>query len=98
MDTERYREEDFNGFITELIDGDRFNDSKEDGIAKLVVDKGYETLSDRQKFVFDNSISHFIYDECSRCFLEIPWTEMSGAEDNGGMCSWCQQLSRNDDK
>lgn len=96
METKRYHEEDFGGFIQELLDGKRFNDSKEEGIAKLVIDKGYDALTDKQKFVFEKAISHYEYDECSRCGNDIPWTEMSAAEDNGGMCSWCQQLSRND--
>lgn len=96
MDSSRYSEEDFDGFLQELIDTKRLSDSKEEGIAKLVIDKGFEALSEKQKFVFENSISHYVYDECSRCGLEIPWVEMSAAEDNGGMCSWCQQLSRDD--
>lgn len=96
MEQKRYSGEDFNDFIKELIDNKRLNDSKEEGIAKLVIDEGFENLSDKQKFVFEKAISEYVYDECSRCGLEIPWSEMSAAEDNGGMCSWCQQLSRND--
>ena len=96
MEQKRYLGEDFNNFIKELIDNKRLNDSKEEGIAKLVIDKGFDSLSDKQKFVFEEAISHYVYDECSRCGLEIPWIEMSAAEDNGRMCSWCQQLSRND--
>ncbi|MGV8830138.1 MAG: hypothetical protein ACWA6U_17660 [Breznakibacter sp.] len=94
MNRSRYSEEDFNNFIQELIDTKRLSDSKEEGIAKLVIDKGFESLSEKQKFVFENSISHYVYNECSRCKLEIPWCEMSAAEDNGGKCSWCQQLGR----
>ncbi len=97
MDSKNYHGEEFNRFIKELIDQDRLNDSKETGIAKLVIDKGFESLSDKQKFTFTNSISEYVYDNCLRCGNEIPWEEMSGAEDNGGMCGWCQQLSRDDD-
>lgn len=96
MEKRRYLEEDFDGFIQELVNGKRLSDSKEEGIAKLVIDKGYDSLSDKQRLVFGKSISHYVYDECTRCGLEIPWSEMSAAEHNGGMCSWCQQLSRND--
>ncbi|WP_291131830.1 hypothetical protein [Flavobacterium sp. UBA7682] len=96
MEANRYYDEDFNEFIKELIDTQRLNDSKEEGIAKKVIDDGFDSLSDKQKFVFENAISHYVYDECSRCGLEIPWCEMSGAEDNGKMCSWCAQLSKND--
>lgn len=69
---------------------------KEAGICKLVIDKGFESLTDKQKYIFENAISHFVYDECSRCGNEIPWGEMLSAEVNGNMCGWCQQLSRDD--
>jgi hypothetical protein len=95
MDSRRYSEEDFNDFVKELIDNKRLNDSKEEGIALLVIEKGFESLTDKQKFVFEKGISHYVYDECSRCGNEIPWCEMSASEDNGEMCSWCQKLSGN---
>ena len=94
METKRYLEEDFNDFLQELLDGKRFNDAKEEGITKLVIDKGFDSLSDKQKFVFKDAIKHFEIEECSRCGEQIPWSEMSAAEDNGEKCSWCQQLGR----
>lgn len=96
MDKRRYLEEDIKDFLQELIDNKRLNDKKEEGICALVIDKGFDSLSEKQVYVFKEAISHYVYNECSRCGLEIPWSEMSAAEDNGGMCSWCQQLSRND--
>lgn len=96
MNAKRYSEEGFNGFIKELLNNENFSNSTEGGIAKLVISEGFGALSDKQKYVFEKAISHYVYDECSRCGLEIPWSEMSAAEDNGGLCSWCQQLSRND--
>jgi hypothetical protein len=96
MNNKRYLEEDFTDFIKELIDNKKLNDSKEEGIAKLVVDKGFDFLSDKQKITFEKAISYYIYDKCNRCGEDIPWCEMSAAEDNGGLCSWCQQLSRDD--
>ncbi|MBF6643905.1 hypothetical protein [Chryseobacterium indologenes] len=96
MDAKRFMEEDFNDFLKDLIDNKRLSDSKEEGIALLVIDKGFESLTNKQKFVFEKAIDYYIYEECTRCGCEIPWSEMSAAEDNGGMCSWCQQLSRHD--
>ncbi|MCJ7447155.1 MAG: hypothetical protein MUO72_05665 [Bacteroidales bacterium] len=49
MDRNRYSEEDFVGFLQELIDNHRLGDAKEYGIAKLVIDKGFESLSDWKK-------------------------------------------------
>ena len=97
MNADRFSEEGFNDFLRELIEQKRLSDDKEEGIAKLIIDKGFNSLTDKQKYVFTNSISPYVFDECSRCHLEIPWCEMSAAEDNGGRCSWCQQLGRDDD-
>lgn len=97
MDTSRYSEEGFDSFLKELIENSRLSDAKEEGIAKLVIDKGFDSLSEKQKFVFLKSIDPYVYDKCSRCGCEIPWFEMSDAEYNGGLCSWCQQLSSHDD-
>lgn len=97
MNTGRYSEEGFTDFLKELIDGKRLDDAMEEGIAKRVIDKGYDSLSKKQKFVFEKSISFYVFDPCARCQIEIPWSEMAGAQDNGGMCNWCQQLSSHND-
>lgn len=91
MRKERYREEDFNGFVEELIDSSRL-EGKEAGIAKLMLDKGYGSLSDKQKFVFDKAIENNSVDECKRCGEDISWCEMLEALDNGGYCCYCQHM------
>jgi len=65
---------------------------KEEGIAKQVLDKGFESLSEKQKFIFEKAINYYVYDECSRCATPIPWVEMLAAEDNVGLYSWCQNV------
>lgn len=50
MKKERYLEDDFNGFVEELINLSRLED-KEEGIAKRMLAKGYDSLSDKQKYV-----------------------------------------------
>ena len=89
MISNRYSEEDFGDFIQQLIDGQHFDSSKEEGIAKLVLDKGFEALSPKQQHVFEKSISYYVTEECDTCSNPIPWCEMYIAEDNGGNCSWC---------
>jgi hypothetical protein len=96
MDSNRYSGDDFNDFLKELVRNNRLNDTKEEGIVKLVVDKGVEALSEKQKFVFEKAISYYVYKECKRCGCEIPWCEMSAAEDNGRLCSWCAQVGTKD--
>lgn len=91
MRKERYFEEDFEGFVEDLIKFDRLDD-KEAGIAKRMLDKGYDSLSPKQKYVFDKMIENNCIEECKRCACDIPWSEMLEAFDNGGYCNYCQHM------
>ncbi len=93
MKTERYYEESFKGFVVELINSGRL-ETNEAGIAKQMLDKGYESLSEKQKFVFDKAIENNTVDACQRCGLDIPWSEMLEALDNGGYCNYCQHMMK----
>jgi guanylate kinase len=86
MKEARFIEEDFEGFVEDLIKSGRLED-KEAGIAKRMLDKGYESLSEKQKYVFDKMIENNSVDECKRCACDIPWSEMLEALDNGGYCN-----------
>lgn len=94
MRKERYCEEDFNGFVEELINSSRL-EGKEAGIAKLMLDKGYDSLSEKQKYVLDGAIENNTVDECQRCGEDVPWCEMLEALDNGGFCGYCQHMMEN---
>ena len=91
MKTERYLEEDFEGFVEDLIKSGRLED-KEFGISKRMLYKGYGSLSDKQKYVFDKMIDSNSVEECKRCACDIPWCEMLEALDNGGYCNYCQHM------
>lgn len=95
MDTTRFQEEDFNSFLHEVIVGNHLEPTAL-GITKLVIDKGFESLTSKQKHVFLDAIHHHYYDECNRCSNDIPWSEMYVAEISNGQCSWCVKLSDND--
>lgn len=88
---ERYLENDFNGFVEELIILSRIED-KEEGIAKRMLAKGYDSLSDKQKYVFDRAIEKNTVDKCQRCSIDILWCEMLEALDNGGYCNYCHHM------
>lgn len=96
MDNSRYYEEDFNGFVDQLIQSDHLDD-KQCGIAKLYLDKGYDVLSKKQKYVFDKAIEDNSVDSCKRCGINIPWCEMFEALDNGGFCGYCQHMMEKDE-
>lgn len=88
---ENFFEEDFKGFVEDLITSGRLDD-KEIGISKRMLDKGYDSLSDKQKYVFNNMIKNNSVEMCQRCDCRIPWSEMLMAIENGGYCSWCQHM------
>lgn len=96
MNKNRYTEDDFEGFIDQLYDLGRI-DSKQAGIAKYMIDNGYDALSARQKYVFDRMIADNTVDECKACVTDIPWCEMLEALDNGGYCNYCQHMMEKDD-
>ena len=97
MDNIRFNEEDFDGFVDDLIKSGRLDD-KEAGIAKRMLDKGYDSLSDKQKYVFDKAIETNYVSECEMCGCPIPWSEMLEALDNGGLCSHCQYVKEKIDE
>ncbi len=95
MNSKRYNEEDFKSFVLDLINTNRI-ESKEAGIAKLMLDKGYDKLSDKQKYVFDKMINNYTIVECQRCGIDIPLCEMLDALDNGGYCNYCKHMMGKD--
>lgn len=90
MRKEKYNEEGLSAFIEELIDS-RLEGMEAD-IAKLMLDKGYASLSKKQRYIFDKSIENHTIDECQRCGVDIPWCEMLEALVNGGYCGYCQHM------
>ena len=93
----RYEDPDFESFVEELLRVERLNE-KEAGIAKQMLDQGYDSSSDKQKYVFDKAIENNSVKECKRCSSDIPWCEMIEALDNGGLCGWCQHFKEKIDE
>ncbi len=91
MNTERYHEDDFTSYLQDLITSKRLED-KEEGITKLYLDKGYDALSNKQRYVFDKMIENNSVSECIRCATSIPWCEMIEALENGGYCNYCHHM------
>lgn len=91
MKETRFLEDDFEGFVQDLINSGRLEE-KEAGIAKRMLDKGYDSLSEKQRYVFDKAIENNSVKECKRCVCDIPWCEMLEALDNGGYCNYCQYM------
>ena len=97
MNNDRFYEEDFNSFLQHMIDSKRLEPIQE-GITKLVIDKGYDALSVKQKKVFDYMIETNFVEKCKLDEIDIPWCEMFEALDNGGYCIHCQHIMEDIEK
>lgn len=84
-------EDGLNDFLQHLIKRDVLTE-KEAGVAKRAMAKGYDSLSEKQRYVFDSMIKENIVEKCERCGTDIPWCEMIEALDNGGHCNYCQHM------
>ena len=87
---ERNADPDFLKYVQYIVDNDVLTKA-ERGISARMLDKGYDTLSEKQQYVFDRMIEEHSITECIHCGQSIPWVEMMAARENGGMCSWCQR-------
>jgi hypothetical protein len=87
-------EGDFIDYLKLLISsGEADFDSTALGITKLVIDKGIDSLSEKQAYVFETFVlKEYTKKECSRCSSEIPWSEMYEAVFEGGMCGYCNHI------
>lgn len=84
------QKEDYNDFLQQLIDGGDI-DGAAAGITKSAIAKGIESLSNKQRFVFDRDIAgDFSQPECERCGGIIPWTEAYHHIHHEKWCSGCK--------
>lgn len=87
----------FENFLSEVINAGHL-DGKALGITKQVIEKGQDSLSDKQEYVFKKEVvREFISMKCGRCGNGIPWSEMYAASGNGGFCGYCAHMMSKDD-
>ncbi len=60
------------------------------GITKQFIDRGWDSLSDKQKFVFVRDVIEPNTINCKFRDCEIPWGEMYEASTTDGYCSSCR--------
>lgn len=87
----------FSDFLRQLLELEHLEGTTA-GITKLVIDKGEDALSDKQRFVFKRDVLDvFAVEACEICGNEIPWSEMYEAHDNGGVCGYCTHMMEKED-
>ena len=89
----RYDEYDFIEFLQDLIDANQL-EGKELGITKRVIAMGYDSLTPRQKWVFDDCIEQHSIERCKSCGKLVSWSDMMYALDNGCRCEECDHRER----
>ncbi|HGN0598160.1 TPA: hypothetical protein ACKRJ1_001176 [Pseudomonas aeruginosa] len=91
---DRMDDDGFSEFLSQLLGQ---LDGPAEGITRQVIDKGLDSLSAKQKVVFDRDVMSLVPGKCSRG-CDIPWSEKYEAIDNGGLCSWCAKMKESADK
>lgn len=89
---------DFAGFISDLIARELLNHEAEIGVAKFVESNGTLGLSEKQSNVLEIIVDKYADEQCNRCGLKIPISEVIESLENGGYCDYCaHQISKDKD-
>lgn len=87
-----YHDDGLNEFLEWLINTGELRDAAL-GVTRQVIDRGIESLTAKQKEVFDvHVLGTHIIENCERCSHSIPMSEMVAAKDNGGLCGYCEHM------
>lgn len=85
------------GFVSELVEGNDLEGAAL-GVAKAALESGFESLTEKQRFVFDTYVVKAnTIDGCQRCSSSIPWPEMYHARENGKLCNYCWHMTNKDE-
>ena len=74
MERELFESDGAADFIRELLDRGKL-ESPADGVARQLLARDVETLTDRQWYAFKEAMQHHYIELCERCSTEIPWEE-----------------------
>ncbi|RSL32656.1 hypothetical protein D7Z54_14490 [Salibacterium salarium] len=89
--------EDLQHYLEDLLRINTIDDQRAFGITKQIIEEGPRDLSDNQLHVFrDYVLENFHTEECDRCGLNVPWSEMLEANDDG-FCSYCRHMLEKND-
>lgn len=79
--------EDFILFLKHSIDTELYQDRKEEGIIKVIINKGTDALTEKQLWVINRFLDR-VLKSCSRCGIEFSFQDMTFSE--GDLCPSCQ--------
>ena len=86
----------FTEFLEQIVNMNHL-DGAALGITKLVIDKGEDALSEKQRYIFQKEVlDEFTIEECERCGSNIPWSEMYDAVTEHSLCNYCWHMTSKD--
>lgn len=83
-------DKEFRTFLQQLVDTGDLRNSAAEGIAKLVIDKGEDVLSEKQRFVFDRDVVKAYTGTCDECGQRVPWSQAYEYFHSPGRCADCE--------
>lgn len=90
-------EQEITDFFQALVDSDRLEGAAA-GIVRQIVGKGLDSLSPKQRWVYNREISDHVPEYCSGpCERYLEWNERIEALWNDGICYECDDDMSNDD-
>lgn len=79
---------EFKAFLRDLVDSGQLRNPAI-RVARQVIERGSDSLSDKQRDIFEHQVLDiFVYD-CRQCGVSPPWSERIYMRSNGGLCDTC---------
>lgn len=96
MDTSAFEYAEDMRYVASFVLEHELVSSAAEGIAKQILTRGWASLSDRQKEVFELIAVPQATKKCSSCGVEVPYNELDIAD--GNLCSWCANVRYKSEK
>ena len=92
---DRYLDDsEYTDFLEQLVQMDCL-EGPSLGITKQVIDKGEESLSEKQLSAFKKHVlDAYTKPNCERCGNNIQWSEMYDAMTEHGLCGYCLNIEK----
>lgn len=88
-----YEQSGYHDFLGQLVDGGEIGDPAAAGITKKVIADGEQSLSDKQRYVFNTKVKNVFHRPvCSLCGESVEWDtayeEMGSSEPKCSSCNY----------
>lgn len=89
MDTrDQIDEAEFRDFLRDLLDSGALRRAAVN-VTRKVIARGTDSLSERQRAIFEHDVLDLYVYDCRQCGVSPPWSERIYMRRNGGLCGTC---------